>query len=336
MRKRSAIIVSGVLLALGLAGSWATFETEAPAAAAGRANALAVGDPLAASVPSASARPTRVLAANAAVADDSLRGTEVDGAVTLDEDGRPVGDRGLRRLFDYFLTRLGERPPATIRADLQAHLEAGFDAAVVVRVLGWFDAYAALEQEAVALVGSADPRSDAERLRALRRQRLGETLAEAWYGEEQRHLDYSLSRQELLRDRQIGLTEREQRLAELDATLDPQHRAQRMHDEAAQLAVMQSQAFVRDDVDPSARFAERERLFGREAAQRLVDLDARQAHWQDRLAAYAALRGRVLADSALSQAQRAQQADALLAAQFDRNERRRVQALVRRGLLPEQ
>src|SRR5260221_12570780 len=66
---------------------------------------------------------------------DSLRGTQVDGVVHLDANGQPLADRDLRRMFDYFLTRLGERDAVAIRGDLAAYLRGALhlDAAAQAR-----------------------------------------------------------------------------------------------------------------------------------------------------------------------------------------------------------
>ena len=52
----------------------------------------------------------------------SLRGTEIDGEVLLDPNGRVVLGIGLRRLFDYYLSLVGERDIVQIRAMLKDHL----------------------------------------------------------------------------------------------------------------------------------------------------------------------------------------------------------------------
>jgi len=72
------------------------------------------------------------------------------------------------------------------------------------------------------------------------------------------------------------------------------------------------------------------------ASQCLAELDAGRAQWQDRLRSCSAQRQRILANTALTPAQRAQQINVLLARQFDFNERQRVDVLTRNGMLPGQ
>ena len=160
---------------------------------------------------------------------DSLRGSEVDGGVRLGADGRVVADRELRRLFDYFLSRLGERDPARIRADLLAWLQAQaqLDAGARSEVLQLFDRYVELQRASAALGRSDDLAADLERLSELRRRELGEALAQAWFGEEEAYAASTLQRLALARDSSLDAATRAQRQAEIDAQLTPEQRAAR-------------------------------------------------------------------------------------------------------------
>lgn len=310
-------LAAGVALALGLSG-WRREATPARTSVSATAPTRGLAD--------AQAEP-RARAA-AAAAGDSLRGTEADGAVTLDAAGKPAIDRGLRRLFDYFLTRLGEREPAAIRDDLRRYLQPRLGAPALAQVLAWFDAYVALERESAALGAGGDLRADLERRRELRRRRLGEAVAQAWYGEDERRLEHAIARQDLLRDRSLTPAQRAQRLRELDAAQGLSADPTRGESEAVALAMRQSAQYEAEGVAPERRYAEREAAFGAPAAQRLGQLDQRRAQWNQRLNTYRAQRDRILADPGLSAAQRQARLAALLAP-FDARERLRVEALTR-------
>lgn len=272
--------------------------------------------------------------AHEGAARDSLRGTRPDGGVRVDARGRPLADLGLRRLFDYFLARLGERDAQAIRADLAAYLRPGLSAAALAQVLAWFDSYVALERAASALAREGgDPRQAVTRLRELRRERMGGEIAEAWWGEEDRYLDYTLAREDLLADPGLGDGERAARAAALDDALPAPRREQQRQDDAAARLLAEGNDYAARGVDPAQRYAERARAYGEPAARRLAELDARQAQWQARLQAFAAQRRAILADPASAPAQREQALAALMASRFDARERLRVDALARNGLL---
>ncbi|MGH8081530.1 MAG: lipase secretion chaperone, partial [Lysobacter sp.] len=227
----------------------------------------------------------------AAGAGDSLRGTQVDGALHLDSRGRPIADRDLRRVFDYFLTRTGERSQQQIRIDLQAYLHPVLDPAALTQVMAWFDSYVALQQASVSQAqAGGDLREGVMRLRALRSERMGPQIAEAWWGDEDRYLDYTLARDDILADRGLDADQRAAKLRELDGSLTPARLAQLQQDDTTGLIAAQQRDFAERKVPAGERFVERERTFGHEAAQRLADLDAKQAQWQQRLRDYAVAR----------------------------------------------
>lgn len=259
---------------------------------------------------------------------DSLHGTTVDGAITLDAAGRAQPDRAMRRMFDHFLTRLGERDLHVIRDDVRRHLQPRLAPSALAQTLTWFDRYVALEQESAALGVSGDPRADLQQRRALRQRRLGGEVATAWYGEDERQAEHALARQALAGDRSLDSDTRRERLAELEREQGAAQDATRTASDTVALAMAQSRRFAAAATPSSQRWAEREALFGAEAAGRLAALDTRRAEWNARVDAYRTQRQRILVDSRLSAAQRARALDALLAP-FTPNERLRVDALTR-------
>lgn len=268
-------------------------------------------------------------------AEDSLRDTSVDGSISLDLNGRPKADRGLRRLFDYFLARTDERTPAAIRDDLSAHLRDALhlDVAAQAQVLQWFDKYVAAQHAAVEMARSGDLRADAARLRDLHRGLLGEELARAWFGVDDDYAAYTAERLALARDKSLSAAEKAQRTAELEASMDPVERESYHAATDFQVASLQSREFDAAGTDAGTRHAERAALWGEEAATRLAALDQAEADWNARVAAYAQARDAVLANTALGAGAREAQLAALLDG-FSAAEQRRVLSLVQANVLP--
>lgn len=267
--------------------------------------------------------------------EDSLRGTVVDGAVRVDAQGRVVRDRDLRRAFDYFLTRLGERSPERIREDLVDWLQRQpqLDAAARAEALALFDRYVELQRAAASLPQSGDLRSDLQRLHELRVRELGTELAQTWFGADEAYAAHTLARIETARDASLDDATRQRRLADLEAQLDPAQRAMRDDSIAFQQAVADSGEFEIEAVAAQRRAEQRRQRWGEDAAVRLAELDQQEASWQLRLRAYAQAREHLFADRALAPAQREQRLARLLD-DFSDAERRRVLALAEDGLLP--
>lgn len=334
--KRRVLVVAAVLAALLLV--WFARERDGHARSTTAAERSAAASPNSAAttpdavVSSAAQRtPQNVPAAR----EDSLRGTTVDGAVRLDAQGRVVRDRDLRRVFDYFLARLGERSPERIRDDLLAWLQqqTQLDAAARADVVALFDRYVELQRASAALPRGGDLAEDLRRLRELRVRELGAELALAWFGDEENYATHTLARVETARDPSLDAATREQRLADLDAQLDPAQRASRDDSTAFQQAVADSGQFDADAVTAQRRAEQRRQRWGEEAAVRLAELDQQEASWQLRLHAYARAREQVFADRALAPSQRDQRLARLLD-DFSDAERRRVLALAEDGSLP--
>lgn len=332
MKRAAAALPAALLIALTLV--WPAPGTlprvpvrRAPLASGSAAVAMSVRAP--APVQARSAVPAH------AVSFDSLRGTRVDGAVNPGADALPRADRDLRRLFDYFLARLGERDPATIRADLDAHLRDALrlGAAARTQVLAWFDLYVEGERAVAALPRSGDPVRDAALLRRTHQRYLGGELAQAWFFADDDYAAYTAQRVALQRDARIDAQQLSQRLDELDATLDPAEREGRQQATDFQIAVAQSRELAAADAGADARFVERAALWGDAAALRLGALDDADARWNTRMHTYALARARLLGDAALGERERAARLDALLE-DFSAAEQRRVLSLAQANLLP--
>ena len=333
-RRLAAGAAAAVLLGLLLLARRAPDPSPLPAAApaAGPVAAAAAAAQRDAVTSTAAGRPPQAAALARA---DSLRGTDVDGGVRVDAQGRVVRDRELRRLFDYFLARLGERSPARIREDLLQWLlqQPQLDAAARADVIALYDRYVELQRASAALGNSGDSSTDLQRLRALRERELGRELAQAWFGEEQDYAAQTLARLAVARDASLDPSVRAQRLAEIDASLDPSQRAARSDSTDFQNAVAQSRQFDAAAASAAQRAEQRRLRWGDAAAVRLAELDQQEASWQLRLQAYAQAREQVFADRGLSPAQRDTRLARLLD-DFSDAERRRVLALADEGLLP--
>jgi lipase chaperone LimK len=259
----------------------------------------------------------------------SLRDSAPDGAVTLDADGRVRASVELRRLFDYFLTALGERDIAAIRSLLRDHVRALHGDAVAADVAALFDRYVDYQQALAAM--SAPPgeslRARLDRVRDLRRRLLDPAMADAFFGDEERYTDYTLDRRDLMADPSIDARARDMRLRELESRLSPEQRASQQEANVAVLVDEQNRQFDALRLDPAQRQAEREALFGAEAAARLAAADAEIAAWDARMRAYVQARDAIRADARLDAASRDRAITALMSRSFDAAEQRRVRSL---------
>ena len=247
----------------------------------------------------------------------SLLGTRPDGAVHVAPDDSVVADAQLIELFDNYLSTVGEKSPAAVRAEIERELDRTLRpaaAAAAKRVLTRYTAY----RQALAGLG-ADRRltgRDAaalkrrlDALRGLRARYFSQREIAAIFGREDAANAEALARMAIRDDRTLDAQQKQARLAALDAGLPVDVRAAReaplkivrVQEEAERL---RAGGAGEEDV-----FRLRAEAFGADAAQRLADVDREEAVWKRRIEAYlvqrrglndeaavAALRGRMFSE----------------------------------------
>ncbi len=253
----------------------------------------------------------------------SLRGTEVDGRLDVDADGRFVPTEDAVRLFDYFLTTEGEVDDGARRVLVAAEARklgpAAFDA------MAFYDDYVEYRRRFDAAIAKAGPQADGEalvqQLRQVRRETVGD---HPLFAEDDALVEQAIAAKRAMRDGDLGALARRMQVA---ALFTPKSAAEVDAERAARIPLMlrEYEAIERAaGGDDAAIRALRVERVGPAAAERLARLDAERAAWDARVAeAGAAIAG--LAPGADLEARR----DALLAERFDARELRRVRTLLR-------
>ena len=232
----------------------------------------------------------------------SLDGTTPDGAATAAADDALVLDPALIRLFDYYLTTVGERPIEAIRAQVEHDLDGRLAPRAAqqardlfVRYVQFKTALKAQRPVNAAALRSVDIlRAGLRTMLALRATVFDEAESQALFGPQDAEASAALARMAIEQDPALDAAHRRDRLAALDARLPADERAAR----EAPLAVihlqetaerLRAQGASEDDV-----YRMRAAATSPEAANRLADLDRDEAAWKARIAAYRAQRAAVL------------------------------------------
>jgi lipase chaperone LimK len=257
----------------------------------------------------------------------SLQGTESDGGVTLDASGRLVPDLSLRRLFDHFLSSIGERSIDEIRALLAARLDQITTPDGKRQVQEVFERYLryleAVDQSAARLE-ELPLRERLAMLRDLRRQHLGYEMAGAFFGDEEAYQQYTLDTRELADDTTLTADERAARQRELTAALPEAVRQPLLEQQRVESDLADAQAIETLASDADERHRLRVQRYGEEAAARMELLDRERAAWNARVAAYQAERSRL---ASLDAARRQTALDEYLSRNFSEAEQRRIRSL---------
>jgi len=215
----------------------------------------------------------------------SLRGTDVDGELVLDDDGRFVATAGAIRMFDYFMTTLGETDLDGVRRLIAAQarrLVPGHEA----EVMALFEQYVAYlgdaqgAARAAAAGGPADPVAQAReqlgRVEDLQRQRFGGDAARL-FGDDNALTRAILDRSDVVAREDLSPEERRAQLDAIEARLPPAMRDARARMRAPAEVREQVEALRQRGASAEEIHALRARYFGEEAADRLAELDRRAA-----------------------------------------------------------
>ncbi|WP_304639815.1 lipase secretion chaperone [Pseudomonas sp.] len=268
-----------------------------------------------------------------AVAADSLRGTEVDGQLMVDERGALVLDEQLRHLFDYFYTTVGEvsfdAATETIREHLRASLpQPALDQALnlLLRYIDYKTALADLEREFPVVADLEGLQAREEAVQRLRASLFSIEAHRAFFGAEEVYNLFTLQRLAIVNDDQLSATDKAERIealrndlpGEMQALLVPQLHHQ-LSDETAALLASGGDAHALRELRMS--------IVGPEATERLEALDRERARWQQRLDAFQAERQAILDFPGLAESDKQAAIDELLHDSFAPSEQLRIAAL---------
>jgi lipase chaperone LimK len=221
---------------------------------------------------------------------ESLRGTDVDGGLTVTADGHFVPTADAIALFDYFLAASGEESADVIRARIIAHIRSRLDGDAALEAEALLETYLAFREELRELAGASEVPSDLERrlqwIRELRRKHFGAEVAETLFGESEDVARIDLERRRVAMDKSLEPEERLARLEALNAQLPESVRATRSEARAPQRVHEEVEALRRSGASDAEIFALREQRFGREAAERLAQYDTARETWEQRLEIY--------------------------------------------------
>lgn len=270
----------------------------------------------------------------------SLSGTEVDGELEADANGHLIISNGVRRVFDYFLSTMGEEPLETILARIRAYIRHKLPATAAAEAEQLLDNYIAYKKslDGVQQASSGMPsgqmdldaiRNQMQQVKSLRTQYFSAEVIAAFFGDEDAYDSYTLARLSVLQNNKLSPAQRAQQLAALEAQLPASI-------QGAMKTVNQFQnleALTKDWKQRGGNAAElrqiRENLVGAEAADRLETLDKQRSAWDQRMNTWYGERAAILANASLSEQDRQRELDALRTSRFSEAEQVRVKALER-------
>ena len=262
----------------------------------------------------------------------SFAGTQVDGRLRADSQGRLIIEPDIRRVFDYFLASIGEEPIETSVNRLRRYIEAQLSQPArgqAYRLLGQYLDYKrqllALEQ---AHTQQADIGAMRERLRAVKQLRAAifdEQANVAFFALEEAADDFTLERLAIRLDPTLDAAAKGAAMDRLQNDLPPELRAtlapQLQSELRQQTRALQANGGTATDLRQL-----RQLLVGNAATTRLEKLDGARQQWRNRIAVYRQEKARIENSRGLSDADKRAAIARLAADRFDEHERQRLPA----------
>jgi lipase chaperone LimK len=270
----------------------------------------------------------------------SLQDTDVDGEIIIDENKQLVVTEGLRRLFDYFLSAMGEENEATIVARVEAYIrhhtpEPAASSAIdlfhqymtyLKELDGLQDSYGNLQMQATQ-TGELDLNLLAQRgqdVNRIRQKLFDENTIQAFFGGEDAYEDYSVAMVRIEQDNRLNAAQKKASREDYISRLPEGEIKQNFQKQANFGELTQrTEEMKAKGASKEELFVMRRGLVGEAAASRLAVVDTEDANFDARFNQYQTKR-QALIKNAGSEAQAQAQIDQLERSQFSDTERKRL------------
>lgn len=262
----------------------------------------------------------------------SFAGTQVDGRFQLDAAGNLLITEDIRRIFDYFLSAIGEEPIGISIQRLRGYITAQLQEPAEGQALALLEQYLDYKRQLVQLEKDLPQMADLDAMRqreaavsALRARLFSTEVHQVFFAGEETYNRFTLERLAIAHDATLddaakaaAVDRLRQGLPEaLQDSVLPQLQAELR----TQTAQLQAQGAT-----PTEIRRLRQQLVGAEATERLEALDQRRQGWKQRIGAFQAEKARIESNPGLSDGDRRAAIQRLAEEKFDEHERQRLDA----------
>jgi lipase chaperone LimK len=262
----------------------------------------------------------------------SFDGTTVDGQFRVDSAGNLLISEDIRRIFDYFLSALGEDSLQHSIKRLQAYITSQLPIPASEQALALLEQYLQYKQQLVQLekdlpqMASVDAMRQREQaVQALRASLFSAEAHQVFFGNEEAYNQFTLQRLAIRHDQSLSDDEKAAALDQLRNNL-PESMQELIVPQLQTELRQQTAALQAQGASPQQIQQLRLQLVGAEATARLEALDQRRQQWAQRLNDYRREKALIEANSGLSSSDKAAAIDSLAAERFDDQERLRLAA----------
>ena len=270
----------------------------------------------------------------------SLQGTDVDGEIIIDENKQLVVTEGLRRLFDYFLSALGEEEEAVIYARVESYIRSHTPEPAASQAVTIFDQYIAylkaipeiekkygnLQLQATKS-GSLDLNVVAQQkqeVAKLRQQHFAKETIIAFFGAQDDYDDYSIEMVRINQNDQLSDNQKEAAKQDYISRMpDNSTKANLAQQANLNELISRTEQMQAKGATAEELYNMRRELVGAPAAARLQQVDQEDANFDQRFNQYQVQKQRLLSQS-VDKAQAQTQINQIEQQLFNDAERKRL------------
>lgn len=244
----------------------------------------------------------------------SLQGTDVDGEIIIDGNKTLVPTRGLRRLYDYFLSALGEESAETIDARVEAYItsrtpEPAASTAVTLyhqykaylqQLSGLQEQYGHLQMQATK-AGELDLNAVRQRqydISNVRTQLFNAETIQAFFESDNQLQEYNLAMIEIAKNDSLTDAQKEHaRLDYVSRLSDSTIKKRVLQKENMQTLMARTERLQKSGASDAELFAMRAELVGIPAAERLAVVDQKNKDFDNRFNTYQTAKQKIIAST---------------------------------------
>lgn len=262
----------------------------------------------------------------------SFDGTDVDGVFSVDAAGNLQITRDIVQIFDYFLSAIGEDSLTASLARLEAYISAQLQQPAQGQARELLSQYLDYKRQLIHLERDLPQGASLDGLRqrelavqALRARIFSQQVHHVFFASEEGYNQFTLARLAVQHDANLDPLAKgraiDQLRAQLPSELQDSVLPQLQSELSEQTAQLQAAG------GSSAQIQQlRQQLVGEQAANRLASLDQQRQKWQQRLLSYQQASAQIQANPGLSATDKNAEVKRLAEAQFNPQERLRLQA----------
>jgi lipase chaperone LimK len=269
---------------------------------------------------------------------NSLRGTRIPAAFTLDTEGHLIITASIKSMIEYFLSATGEESLETIIARIEEFITKQLEEParsealdVVVQYIDYKEALIGLESDLADNTNLSGQSSDYLTMFQYRREARMNSLSpevyDAFFADEDKADNYTASLLEIGKNTDLTDEEKEAHYLAAEQLLPKQELAFKQAERTRESLQKNIQAAKEQGANDEEIFQMRADIYGYEAAERFATADAKKAEWDSRFEQYRQQRQQILSNDGLSNSDKTNEINTLQNALFNQTEQRRLATL---------